>query len=274
MMWDACAGRVVDEGGTIVRRAEVVELCREGDAVRAVVATTPTGPRRFACDAVISSMPLGALVQAMSPAPPADVLDAAAALRHRDFLTVALVVPAQCGFDDNWIYVHSPEVLVGRIQNFGAWSPDMVRPGTTCLGLEYFVNVGDQLWAAPDAELVSLAARELDELGLVAPDQVQQGFVVRMPKAYPVYDADHGRNVEVLREWLTMHATNVQAVGRNGMHRYNNQDHSMLTAMLAVENLLDGTSHDLWNVNVEEEYHEETSGAPRGTGRSAPVMAG
>jgi protoporphyrinogen oxidase len=273
MMWDACAARLTLAGGTLVRRAEVVQLRRSGDRVVEVTSRTPAGTRRDPCDAVVSSMPLGELVQAMVPPAPADVLEAAAALRHRDFLTVALVVPAGVAFDDNWIYVHATDVLVGRIQNFGAWSPEMVRPGTTCLGLEYFVHVGDELWDASDDELVALGARELEQLGLVEADRVERGFVVRMPKAYPVYDIDHQRNVAVVRAWLEAHASNVQPVGRNGMHRYNNQDHSMLTAMYAVENLLDGAGHDLWSVNVDDDYHEEaTTDAPAGTGRSAPTL--
>jgi protoporphyrinogen oxidase len=273
MMWDSCAARVVGAGGTIVRDAEVVALHREGRRVCEVSTRSGDHVRRHGCDAVISSMPLGELVLAMRPAAPADVVEAARALRHRDFLTVALVVPDDAAFADNWIYVHAPDVRVGRIQNFGAWSPDMVRPGTTCLGLEYFVQVGDDLWSASDDELVELASAEVARLGLVDRHSVQHGFVVRMAKAYPVYDADYHGNVDTVRRWLEEHAVNVQPIGRNGMHRYNNQDHSMLTAMLAVENLLDGAAHDLWSVNVDDSYHEESVGGASGTGRAAPVVA-
>jgi protoporphyrinogen oxidase len=152
----------------------------------------------------------------------------------------------------------------------------MVKPGWTCLGLEYFVNEGDDLWEMDDSALVEFAARELGEVGLVDPSVVREGYVVRMPKAYPVYDATYARHVDVLRRWLERNAANVHPVGRNGMHRYNNQDHSMVTAMLAVENILDAAGHDLWAVNVEEEYHEERNAdsmTPAGTGRSAPVTA-
>jgi UDP-galactopyranose mutase len=193
----------------------------------------------------------------MDPPVPHEVQLAADSLTFRDFLTVALIVPVEEGFDDNWIYIHSPDVEVGRVQNFGQWSPHMVKEGRTCLGLEYFVTEGDHLWEASDEDLIAQATKELSVLGLVDLALVQGGHVVRMPRAYPMYDAAYRANVEVLRGWLSEHASNVHPVGRNGMHRYNNQDHSMLTAMLTVENLL-GADHDVWQVNVEEDYHEET----------------
>ena len=231
---------------------------------------------RVETDDVISSMPFSTLVRAMDPPAPDDVLAAADALQYRDFLTVALVVPEECGFPDNWIYIHSPKVQVGRIQNFGAWSPFMVNAGTTCLGMEYFVFEGDELWDKADAALVALATRELATIGLVEPTQVQQGYVVRMPKAYPVYDDEYRAAVDTMRRWLAAEVPNVHPVGRNGMHKYNNQDHSMYTAMLTVENIVADAGHDIWAVNVDEEYHEEHSG-PRaedqpGTGRDAPVL--
>jgi UDP-galactopyranose mutase len=201
-------------------------------------------------------MPISALLKAMSPAPPADVLAAAGGLSYRDFLTIALVVPESAGFPDNWIYVHAPDVKLGRIQNFGSWSPYLVKEGRTCLGLEYFVFEGDELWCSPDADLVELGKRELAKLGLVDAQQVEAGYVVRMPKAYPMYNDTYKANVETLRRWLDANAPNVYPVGRNGMHKYNNQDHSMYTAMLSVDNIF-GASHDIWNVNVEADYHEE-----------------
>jgi protoporphyrinogen oxidase len=228
----------------------------EGGQAVAVTAEAEGAPTRYAASAVVSSMPLGGLVKAMDPAPPDDVLAAADGLAYRDFLTVALVVPEEDGFPDNWIYVHSPEVKLGRIQNFGSWSPYLVKEGRTCLGLEYFVTEGDELWAMDDADLVALGTAELAALGLVKPDRVESGYVVRMPKAYPMYDDTYKDHVETMRHWLEANAPNVYPVGRNGMHKYNNQDHSMYTAMLSVENMY-GASHDIWAVNVEEEYHEE-----------------
>jgi protoporphyrinogen oxidase len=229
---------------------------------------------RLEAEHVISSMPLSALVRCLDPPPPPEVLAAADDLHYRDFLTVALVVPAQRGFPDNWIYIHAPDVKVGRIQNFGSWSPFMVKDGRTCLGLEYFVFEGDALWAAPDEELVALARRELEAIGLVPADQVERGYVVRMPKAYPVYDDTYRAAVETIRHWMVAEVPNLHPVGRNGMHKYNNQDHSMYTAMLTVENIVTDAGHDIWAVNVDEEYHEEKAapGAGTGTGRDAPVV--
>jgi protoporphyrinogen oxidase len=201
-------------------------------------------------------MPLPELVLRASPPAPDSVIAAARGLRHRDFMTVALVIRTEDVFPDNWIYIHEPGVSVGRIQNFRSWSPFMVKDGHTCLGLEYFVNEGDQLWSMADEDLIDLAKRELEQLKLVDFKDVQNGYVVRMPKAYPMYDSTYQENVSTLRKWLNESMSNVQPIGRNGMHRYNNQDHSMFTAMLAVENIF-GATHDLWSVNVEEEYHEE-----------------
>jgi len=275
MMWEACRDQVVSHGGDVRMQQRVTTLHHADGRVRSVTSTDASGTdETIECGSLISSMPIGELVLAMDPPAPTDVRRAAAALRHRDFLTVALVVPDDAGFPDNWIYIHAPEVRVGRVQNFGAWSPDMVRPGYTCLGLEYFVHEGDDLWSMTDDQLVQLGERELVALDLLRPGLVREGHVVRIAKAYPVYDGEYATNVDRLRTWLADHARNVQPVGRNGMHRYNNQDHSMLTAMLAVENLA-GSRHDLWQVNVEEEYHETTTqSAPVGTGRAAPVSVG
>ena len=219
-------------------------------------------------------MPMSSLVKAMDPPPPDDVLAAARDLRYRDFMTVALVVPEEYSFPDNWIYIHDPDVAVGRIQNFGRWSPYLVKDGRTCLGLEFFVTEGDEMWTKPDEELVEQGKRELHHLGLADASRIEAGYVVRVPKAYPHYDDHYKRNVEVMKAWLDEHCPNVYPVGRNGMHKYNNQDHSMYTAMLTVENIVDGGSHDIWAVNVEEEYHEEAVGPTKegGSGRDAPVI--
>ena len=263
MMWERCHELVDAQGGEVHLEHPVTRIeHRDGAAVR-VETMTADGPVSFPCSAVISSMPIPRLLQAMDPAPPAEVLAAADGLSFRDFLTVALVVPESAGFPDNWIYIHAPDVEVGRVQNFRSWSPQMVpEDDKTCLGLEYFVTEGDDLWTADDDDLVALGTAELERLGLIEPGSVEQGFVVRMPKAYPMYDATYRANVDTLRAWLEATVPNVHPVGRNGMHRYNNQDHSMYTAMLTVENLVAGTAHDVWDVNVEAEYHEEVSNAP------------
>jgi protoporphyrinogen oxidase len=212
----------------------------------------------FSADQFISSMPITALVENMVPPAPAPVRAAAAMLKYRDFLIVTLIIKKKDLFPDNWIYIHSPEVQVGRIQNFRSWSPEMIPDEDhSSIGMEYFCNEGDVLWEMDNAELLELAEKELRKLNLVGDAEVVDGTVIRQPKAYPVYDHEYADALRTLREWLDMFP-NLQAVGRNGMHRYNNQDHSMLTAMLAVKNIL-GESHDLWSVNVEQEYHEEAA---------------
>ncbi|MEY4129935.1 MAG: hypothetical protein RLZZ31_59 [Actinomycetota bacterium] len=275
MMWEVCRDKVMAAGTEVLMSHKVSRIEHEnGRAVR-VTATNGQETLTVAADEVISSMPMSSLLKAMDPPPPAEVLAAANDLRYRDFLTVALVVPESAGFPDNWIYIHSPEVKVGRIQNFGSWSPYMVKEGRTCLGLEYFVFEGDELWNSADADLVALATKELQQIGLIEPGKVEAGYVVRVPKAYPFYDERYKANVQRMREWLDDCAVNVHPVGRNGMHRYNNQDHSMYTAMLTVKNIIEGTSYDVWEVNVEEEYHEEKAGgstSTSGTGRDAPII--
>jgi protoporphyrinogen oxidase len=284
MMWERCRDLVEQGGGTVTMQTGVSRIHRDEHgavAVTVVDAAPDAEPgaagRTVPADHVVSSMPISALVRAMDPPAPAPVVAAADDLRYRDFLTVALVVPEEAGFPDNWIYIHTPGVRVGRIQNFGSWSPYMVKEGKTCLGLEYFVSEGDDLWTAPDDVLVKQATAELERLALVRPGTVEEGHVFRMPKAYPVYDEFYRANVDVIRAWLAEAVPNVHPVGRNGMHRYNNQDHSMMTAMLTAENIATGSKHDVWAVNVEEEYHEEGSGGSggssgHGTGRDAPVM--
>ena len=258
MMWERCADLVRDRGARVLLEHRLASVRHRGGRAESVVVHTGGGDLEIECSSVISSMPLPSLVESMDPAPPPEVLEAARGLTFRDFLTVALAVPADAAFADNWIYIHSPDVRVGRVQNFRSWSPHMVPDrDMTCLGLEYFVFEGDDLWTASDEDLVSLASRELETLKLVPADAVAGGWVVRMPKAYPMYSRGYQRHVDVLRSWLEANASNVWPVGRNGMHRYNNQDHSMFTAMLAVENIVLGAAHDIWSVNVESEYHEE-----------------
>jgi protoporphyrinogen oxidase len=274
MMWEAARAKVEKLGGAVVMEQKVRKIHHQDGRATGVTAVVTGGygsgagapdatrtdvgaEHHYPARDVVSSMPISSLILSMDPPAPAEVVAAARALSYRDFLTVALVVPEEFGFPDNWIYVHSPEVKLGRIQNFGSWSPYLVKEGRTCLGLEYFVNVGDELWNSSDADLIELGKRELAALDLVDPERVERGFVVRMPKAYPVYDDAYAPAVETIRGWLDSAVPNVHPVGRNGMHRYNNQDHSMLTAMLTAENISDGTRHDVWTVNVEADYHEQ-----------------
>jgi protoporphyrinogen oxidase len=283
MMWERCTELVEARGCKVVMNTRVVGIRHENGRAVSVVAESEDGGRtEYPCDHVISSMPISQLLKAVDPAPAPEATKAADDLGYRDFLTVALVVPEEYSFPDNWIYVHSPDVQVGRIQNFGSWSPYLVKEGRTCLGLEFFVFEGDDTWNRADEDLIEQGKRELDILGLVDPAKVEAGYVVRMPKAYPFYDEHYKANVARIVEWLDECAPNVHPVGRNGMHRYNNQDHSMYTAMLTAENIATGSDHDVWDVNVEEEYHETTSVdedegdnprvGTRGTGRDAPVI--
>jgi protoporphyrinogen oxidase len=283
MMWETARDKVLAAGGDIRMSAPVVAVRHADGRATGVVYDDAGNRRELPSGHVISSMPLPELVLAMDPPAPADVQAAALRLSHRDFLTIALVVPESKSFPDNWIYIHQPDVKVGRIQNFGSWSPYLVKDGRTCLGMEYFVFEGDELWSMADDALVKFGEEELIRLKLVEPGQVEAGYVVRMPKAYPVYDEGYAEAVDMLRRWLAAETPNVWPVGRNGMHKYNNQDHSMLTALQSVENILDGAGHDVWSVNVEEDYHEEakkpaaagdgTVGARgSGTGRDAPVL--
>jgi protoporphyrinogen oxidase len=201
-------------------------------------------------------MPLRTLVRVLEPEPNRETRTAAEGLRYRDFVLVALIVDAPDLFPDNWIYVHTPDVKVGRIQNFKNWSKALVPdPDRSCIGMEYFCFEGDGLWESEDAELVRLATQELGELGLAEPGQVVDGTVVRMPKAYPIYDFAYRDCVAGIRRHIDP-IRNLHTVGRNGMHKYNNQDHSMLTAMMAVWNM-EGADHDIWEVNTDFEYLEE-----------------
>ncbi len=264
MMWERATELVTARGTKVVFDSTVTAI--HHDAGRAVAVTAATGgaPTRYDCTHVLSSMPLGALVRAMDPPPPPEVLAAADGLAYRDFITVALVVPEdRVPWDDNWIYVHAPEVQTMRIQNFGSWSPYLVKDGHNVLGLEYTVWETDSAWTAPDRELIEQGKHDLEQLGLMPAADVEAGYVVRMPKAYPMYDATFKANVDVMRTWILDHVPNVYPVGRNGMHRYNNQDHSMYTAMLSVENMF-GAEHDVWSVNVEADYHEEREDQPAG----------
>jgi protoporphyrinogen oxidase len=278
MMWERCHELVEAAGTKVIMETPVTRIRHAGGRAVSVVAESDGVTTEYPVDHLISSMPFSLLLKAMDPPVPAEVQRAADDLRFRDFLTVALVVPAdKVPWDDNWIYIHS-DVKTMRIQNFGSWSPYMVKEGRNVLGLEYTVLEGDDSWTASDAELIERGRRELEFLGLVEAADVEAGYVVRTPKAYPVYDPDYKDNVDVLRRWLEEHTPNVHPIGRYGMHRYNNQDHSMYTAMLTVENIVEGAAHDIWAVNVEEEYHEEaassssSSSSKPGTGRDAPIL--
>jgi protoporphyrinogen oxidase len=256
MMWERAAELVREQGNEVLVNAAVQRILHSDGRVRAVEVVVDGKTRTLGGSHFISSMPIRELIERLEPAAPPEVREAARGLHYRDFITVALVVNKEHLFPDNWIYIHDPAVRLGRIQNFKNWSPDMLPDSSkTCLGLEYFCFEGDGLWNMSDRELIELGKSELKTLRLAEPDDVLDGKVVRVPKAYPVYNSYHREALAVIRKFLAPF-DNLQLVGRNGMHKYNNQDHSMLTAMLAVRNI-QGANHRLWDVNVEQEYHEE-----------------
>ena len=256
MMWETVSNKISANGSEVLMGAEVTSIICSHDIVEAVEIKRDGDVEQVSGTDFISSMPLQAVIQRMKPPVPEAIRNAAENLKYRDFLTVALIIDKEEVFPDNWIYIHDPEVEVGRIQNFKNWSQYMVPDESkTCLGLEYFCFEGDSFWTKPDSELVDLATNEIENLGFAKKEQVLDGTVVRMPKAYPVYDSKYKESVELIKDYLKG-ISNLQLIGRNGQHKYNNQDHSMLTGMMAAENVT-GADNNLWEVNEDQEYHEE-----------------
>ncbi len=256
-MWEMMTERIEEMGGEVRLETPVTEIELDGQRVVAIHA----GGERIEPKYTISSLPLRATAGIADPAPPAAIVEAAKGLRYRDFLTVSIVLDGEDLFPDNWIYIHEDGVEVGRIQNFRSWSPWMVPdPDASCIGMEYFCFKGDHLWDMDDEDLVALATSELEKLGLAKPSAVRRGYVTRVPLAYPMYDEHYAERVDTIRTWLDP-LEGFQQVGRNGLHRYNNSDHSMLSAMRAVDNCLHDTGHNIWDVNVESAYHEEETDA-------------
>ncbi len=268
-MWEKVAADLKGLGGSVEMGWRAKKIRHAGGRVTDVEAVSTDGEiQTLIAEHYIVSMPLQETVRTFDPPLAPAVQKAADNLSYRDFLTVALVVEGENPFPDNWIYIHEPEVKLGRIQNFKNWSEAMIgRAGTTCLGLEYFCFEGDGLWTMSDEALIELGKTELARLGIARPEQIKEGAVVRIEKAYPVYDPGYQANVDTIRAALAPF-TNLQVVGRNGMHKYNNQDHSMMTAMLAAKNLTGGR-FNLWNVNTDAEYHEEVQGEDK-SGRQMP----
>jgi protoporphyrinogen oxidase len=257
MMWDAATRKIRERGGKVLMGRDLTQLAfdTEKSVWRIQLATAEGGREDYTARHVISSVPMRELVEKIKPQPSS--VRYAQQLRYRDFLTVALMVRKRDLFPDNWIYIHDPSVKVGRVQNFGSWSPEMVPAGMSCLGLEYFCFEGDNLWNSEDGDLIELAKKEIAKIGLISQDDVVDACVVRQHKAYPVYDADYRDNVAMIRHELEAAYPTLHLVGRNGMHKYNNQDHAMMTAMLTVRNILAGERvYDVWNVNEDAEYHE------------------
>src|SRR5579864_1581094 len=273
MMWEACAEKVKAMGGTVEMGARVTGCAYdEATSIWNVEFKDRSGNvQTVEAEHVISSAPMRELVRGLSPQVSEPAKHAADSLKYRDFLTVMLILKERNRFDDNWIYIHDPSVKVGRVQNFRSWSPEMVPdPDKACYGLEYFCFEHDGVWDSKDEDLIALAKRELIKIGLGQEGDVLDGCVVRQKKAYPVYDDDYARHVETIRRELDSRYPNLHLVGRNGMHKYNNQDHAMMTAMLCAENILaDAKLYDLWGVNQDAEYHEAGSTSDQDTSGSS-----
>ena len=256
MMWEKVR-EIVEEGLCRVHMSSGIEkIYWDHDRILAVDTYNSGVTTRISGTDFISSMPIKELIAKLEPLPPSEILKAGDKLNYRDFITVSLIIDKKTIFKDNWIYIHDPNVKVGRIQNFKNWSPFMVPdPEKTCLGMEYFCFENDEFWSMSDENLLDLAKNELEKLGFAKKSEIIDGTVVRMPKAYPVYDEEYKAALNIIKEFLG-NISNLQLVGRNGMHKYNNQDHSMLTSMLAVKNIL-GAHFDLWKVNADQDYQEE-----------------
>ncbi len=272
-MWERIAEVAEQRGHPVLLGRSVLRIAREPGGVRSISTRDASGEvEEHHGTHFVSSIPVRELVARLDPPAPEHVRRAAERLSYRDFISIALMIDRSDVFPDNWIYIHEPGVRVGRMQNFKNWSPSMVPDqAKTCLGLEYFCFEGDGLWSMDDAALVELAKREVAELGICAAEEVFDGVVVRQPKAYPVYDDEYQDNVAVIRDYIKAELPNLHLVGRNGMHKYNNQDHSMMTALLVARNIATGSAFDPWKVNADAVYHEDVRvGEKDFTGRLVP----
>jgi protoporphyrinogen oxidase len=275
MAWEACARKVCQLGGEVLLDRHVTD-CRFDSArgVWVVSARDRNGTvEEFCGEHLVSSMPMRELVAQVRPELSAEVKRAGQNLRYRDFITVGLIVRDRGRFTDNWIYIHDPSLQVGRVQNYKAWSPEMVPDPEYCsYGLEYFCFDGDGLWNSPDAQLIALATTEIRKLHLADGADIVDGCVIRERKAYPVYDDSYQQNVDKIRGEIEKRFPTLHLVGRNGMHRYNNQDHAMMTAMLTAKNILTGArQYDVWAVNQDAEYHEAGAAGEQATSEQTHV---
>lgn len=274
-LWERTASIIGKHGYPVKMGKEIVSIQHDGKQVTGVISCDTKGNTMMEHGShYISTLPMRELVYAFDPPLPAHIRQAADKLKYRDFLTVALIVDRAEMFPDNWIYLHDPDIVAGRIQNFKNWSPDMVPDASkTCLGLEYFCFEGDGLWTSSDEDLVKLGGKDLLKLKMCKPEEILGGFVVRQPKAYPVYNDEYKTHVRTIRDYLEAHAPNLQLVGRNGMHHYNNQDHSMMSALCAARNIAVNANLDPWSVNTDAEYHEGTRDVEDLSGRLVPQRA-
>ncbi len=256
MLWEAIKDRVECQGARVRVDTEVLMVAHRNGRVTGITVSGPGGPPFIEGDEFISTMPITELVRRLDPPAPAAVSAAASTLKHRDFVTVCLIVDKPALFPDNWIYIHDRDVRVARVQNFKNWSPEMVPdPTKTSLGLEYFCNRGDELWSMDDAAFIELAKSEIAHIGLAPHDAIEAGCVLRIPQAYPVYDSSYAENLQIVRDYLASF-DNLRTIGRNGLHRYDNQDHAMFTGITAAREIALGEERDLWAINRKPEYQE------------------
>jgi protoporphyrinogen oxidase len=259
-MWERARDRILDNGGKVMMGSTITSISQHAGTGQWVAIVTDAAGKetKVTADHLVSTAAINELVRMLGADKDPAVSAASSGLRYRDFIIIGLITRGQQSFDDNWIYIHDPDVKVGRIQNFKSWSPDMVPdPDTACYGMEYFCNAGDDTWDMADADLIERAKREIGQLGLARPEDVIDGAVVRQPKAYPVYDDTYKFNVDTINEGLGAQFSNLHLAGRNGMHKYNNQDHAMMTGLLTARNIIAGTDqYDVWGVNEDAAYHE------------------
>ncbi len=256
MLWERVQGEIEARQGKVLLNTTVNKIFHDGKRITAIEISNNGKSEVIEGTDFVSSMSLMELIQKMDDVP-TEIQQAAQNLHYRDFITVCLIINRKDLFPDNWIYIHSPGVKVGRIQNFKNWSPEMVPdPNMTSLGMEYFCNKDDSFWCLPDDELIELGKRELSEIGLATYSEIEDGCVFRVEKAYPIYDADYRSHLENIRGYLDQFI-NFNTIGRNGLHQYNNQDHSMVTGMIAVRNVMLGEQNCLWEINGDHHYHEE-----------------
>ena len=259
-MWERARDRIVERGGHVMMGSTITAISQHAGTGQWVAIVTDANGKetKVTADHLVSTAAINELVKMLGADADPAVAAASAGLRYRDFVIIGLITRGKESFDDNWIYIHDPSVKVGRIQNFKSWSPDMVPdPDTACYGMEYFCNAGDDTWAMADADLIARAKQEIGKLGLARPEDIIDGSVVRQPKAYPVYDDTYKLNVDTINESLAERFVNLHLAGRNGMHKYNNQDHAMMTGILTAKNIIAGTrAFDVWTVNEDAEYHE------------------
>ena len=277
-MWERARDRIVEQGGTVMMGSTLTALTQKAAKGKWTARIVDADGKTITvtADHVVSSAAINELVHLLGADRDPVVQRATNGLKYRDFLIVGLIARGKERFTDNWIYIHDPDVKVGRIQNFKSWSPDMVpEPETACYGMEYFCFEGDGLWSASDDDLIALAKSEIAKLGLVDEDAIVDGSVVRQKKAYPVYDDTYQMHVDTIREGLETRFSNLHLAGRNGMHKYNNQDHAMMTGLLTARNILSGKAEfDVWGVNEDAEYHESgAAGSERIAGRATPSRA-